>query len=247
MFKSVIRFFFHYMPRPLAGLSNVSTRDNWVKEKLLSLPNGFRLLDAGAGECQYKKYCKHLDYVSQDFSQYDGVGNQEGLQTGVWDTSNIDIVCDITNIPCSDNSFDAILCTEVLEHLPDPICALKEFSRVLKPNGVLILTAPFVSMTHFAPYHYSTGFNRYFYEYHLPDLGFYDIEILENGNYFEFMAQELRRLPQMAQEFASVKVWFGWRLIIYIIIFYLDELSFKDSGSKKMLNFDLQVTATKVG
>jgi hypothetical protein len=78
------------------GLANASTRDAWVAKMLATVPVGSRLLDAGAGECQYKRHCGHLRYVSQDFSKYDGTGNREGLQTGTWDTSSIDIVGDIT-------------------------------------------------------------------------------------------------------------------------------------------------------
>ena len=71
-------------------------------------PAGKRLLDAGAGECKYKPFCTHLKYVSQDFCQYTGEGNSKGLQMGKWDTSHIDIVSDITNIPEPDASFDVI-------------------------------------------------------------------------------------------------------------------------------------------
>ena len=155
-----------------SGTANASTRETWVEKVLSEVPKGARLLDAGAGECQFRKYCGHLVYVSQDIAEYTGEGNAVGLQTGKWDTSAIDIIGDITNIPEPDGSFDAVLCTEVLEHLTDPVRALHEMARLLKVGGTLIITAPFCSLTHFAPYHYSTGFNRYFYEHHLAALGF---------------------------------------------------------------------------
>lgn len=177
-----------------SGTNNLIIRQLWVKDKLLSLPTGSRILDAGAGECQYKQYCTHLNYVSQDFNQYNGEGNGSGIQTGNWDTSSIDIVSDITSIPEPDESFDSILCTEVFEHIPDPILALKEFHRLLKFNAEIIITAPFCSLTHFAPYHYYSGFNKYFYEYHLNKIGYKIIEISLNGDYSEYLAQEIRRL-----------------------------------------------------
>jgi 2-polyprenyl-3-methyl-5-hydroxy-6-metoxy-1,4-benzoquinol methylase len=43
------------------------------------------------------------------------------------------------------------MCVEVFEHLPEPIKAVEEFARLFKPGGYLILTAPFCSLTHFAP------------------------------------------------------------------------------------------------
>ena len=148
--------------------SNEEFRNQWLARKLGEITSGLRLLDAGAGELRNKFLCAHLNYVSQDVCQYEGSGDGKGLHTGDWDTSNIDIVCDIVNIPEPDDSFDVILCSEVFEHLPDPLTALDEFSRLLKPGGKLIITAPFSSLVHFAPYHYATGFSRYWYEYHLP-------------------------------------------------------------------------------
>ena len=176
------------------GLHNESPRDLWVKSALLALPREARLLDAGAGEQRYRSHCAHLNYVSQDFCQYNGVGDGNAIQTGSWDTARIDITSDITDVPVEAASFDAILCTEVFEHIPDPIAALREFHRILKPGGQLILTAPFCSVTHMAPYHYYSGFNRYFYEHHLPAAGFQVLEVTPNGDYSEYLAQELRRL-----------------------------------------------------
>ena len=77
----------------------------------------------------------HLEYVSQDFGQYDGKGDDKGLQTKKWDNTKLDIVSDITDIPVPDSSFDAIMCIEVFEHIPYPISALEEFSRILKRGG----------------------------------------------------------------------------------------------------------------
>jgi len=175
------------------GIDGEVRMEKWVIEKLKLLPNGSRILDAGAGECRFKKFCHHLNYVAQDFNKYDGLGNQEGLQMERWNQDCIDIVSDICNIPQPDASFDAVLCTEVFEHIPDPISAIKEFSRLLKKDGILILTAPFCSGSHFSPYHFYSGFNKYFYELYLKNNDFEIIEISQNGNFFDYLAQELRR------------------------------------------------------
>ncbi len=229
----------------VVGTKNAATRDAWVAQALSELPAGVRLLDAGAGECQYKKHCGHLEYVAQDNAIYDGKGDS-GLQTGSWDFSQIDIVCDITNIPEPDASFDAVLCTEVLEHLPDPVRALDEMARLLRPGGMFIITAPFWSLTHFAPYHYATGFNRYFYEFHLERLGFDIVELSPNGNFFECVGQELRRVPEMAQHFARGEK--PTRLenhALQIVLAMVERMSACDTGSPEMLHFDWQVRAVK--
>jgi SAM-dependent methyltransferase len=227
------------------GTKNASTRDAWVEKVLSELPKGARLLDAGAGQCQYKKFCGHLRYVSQDFAEYTGQGSSIGLQQK-WDTSAVDMVCDITAIPESDASFDAILCTEVLEHVPEPAPALRELGRLLKVGGTLIITAPFCSLTHFAPYHYVTGFNRYFYSHHLGALGFEIREMIENGNFFEYMAQEVRRIDEMAQRYCSDKPSRLERYATQIVLGMLERFSGRDRGSEEMLHFDYQVRAIKV-
>jgi SAM-dependent methyltransferase len=175
---------------------NEINRKAWLKQTLNALPKGARLLDAGAGELKNRQYCGHLDYVSQDFCQYQvaGGGAVEGLHSQTWDTTRIDLVSDISAIPAPDASFDAILCSEVLEHVPEPTHALDEFTRLLKPGGVLILTAPFVSIVHMAPYHYCSGFSKYWYQHHLHQRGFELTTLIANGDWHALLRQELTRL-----------------------------------------------------
>jgi len=185
------------------GTNNEYERDIWIKQTLLTIPPGCVILDAGAGSQGNKKYCSHLVYTSQDFGQYDGEGDLTGLQTGHYNYGNLDIISDITNIPRPSESFDAVLCAEVLEHVPDPIKVIVELSRLLKIGGKLILTAPFCSLTHFAPYHFSTGFNRYWYEKHLEDNKLKIIEMGVSGNYFQYLGQELHRLPDVIYKYST--------------------------------------------
>lgn len=69
------------------------------------------------------------------FYGYNGKGDSVGLQTGTWDNSAVNIVSEITDILVNDFSFNIVLCTEVLEHVPDPRLAIKEMARILKPGG----------------------------------------------------------------------------------------------------------------
>ena len=179
------------------GTSNETARVLWIEETLKKIPAGLTILDAGAGECQFKKFCGHLKYISQDFAQYHGEG-EVGLQTGNWDNSKLDIVSDILSIPLPDHSMDVVMCTEVLEHIPDPAAAIKEFGRLVKPGGYLLITAPFASLTHFAPYHFASGLSRFFYEKYLPENGFEIMKLDFNGNFFEYVAQENRRIKSIA-------------------------------------------------
>jgi ubiquinone/menaquinone biosynthesis C-methylase UbiE len=227
------------------GLNNKQDRLKWIQTTLLALPNGWKILDAGAGEQPFRPYCKHLTYVAQDFAKYDGKGNGSGIHQGSWSNENHDIISDITAIPVESGTFDAVMCTEVLEHVPHPVDAIKEMVRVLRPGGKIIITAPFVSLTHFAPYHYSTGFNRYFYEYWLEK---YNCEIKEltfNGNYFESIAQELRYSFEASIEYSGLKPGLKEKLAQRIILSFLKRNSKQAPGSKDLLAFGLMIVAEK--
>lgn len=226
------------------GKNNIETRVKWLEAALAKIPAGLTILDAGAGESQFKKFCSHLNYISQDFGKYEGTGDT-GLQMGSWDNSQLDIVSDITSIPLQDNFVDAIMCTEVFEHIPNPVLAIHEFKRLLKPGGYLIITAPFASLTHFAPYHFASGLSRYFYEHHLAENGFNIIELDFNGNFFEFVAQENWRILSMASKYTSTKLNFLERRIIQLNCWLLQKLSKRDIGSSEVLCFGIHVFARK--
>lgn len=228
----------------LIGNDTEQVCTSWVIRQLSALPAGSRILDAGAGELRFKPHCAHLDYVAQDFGQYDGGGDGTGLQTGKWDNSRLDIISDITAIPVPDESFDAILCTEVFEHIPDAISAIREFARILKPEGTLLLTAPFNSLTHFAPYHFC-GYNRYWYLHHLPRMGL-NIDVLDhNGSWFGFVAQELRRSRHVGSIYSSALLGLLTRVAVVPIILILSIMASRDRGSHELLCFGFMVKASK--
>ena len=227
------------------GERNLSTREVWLEKTLLEVPAGSRILDAGAGELQYKRLCDHLKYVSQDFGEYDGSGDGEGLQPGNWDQSKVDIISDITNIPVEDASFDVVMCVEVLEHLPDPVAGMRELLRILRPGGKMLITAPFCALTHLAPYFFQTGYSRYFYNHWLHELGCEIEDMQWNGNYFEYLAQELRRLPSAGRTYANGAL--GWMesKALEIVLGVLNRFSECDKGSDQLLCYGLHVRARK--
>jgi SAM-dependent methyltransferase len=227
------------------GLRNEENRTSWLKTALEEIPAGSRILDAGAGERKYEQFCSHLNYVAHDFGRYDGTGDGAGIQTGKWDQTRLDIISDIVAIPENDDSFDAIMCVEVLEHLPEPIEAIREFARLLKPGGYLVITAPFCSLSHFAPYHFYSGFNRYFFEHHLAAHGFEIADFQVNGNYFEYLAQELRRLRAVAARYSNARMTLVGRLSVRLLLPLLAKLSSRDRGSGELLSFGCHVKAKK--
>ena len=226
---------------------NEQNRVRWVIKEIGKIPGGKSIIDVGAGEGRFRKYSKHLKYTSQDLGQYKGDGDMIGLQMGEWDMSKIDIVSDITKIPVKNFSFDNILCTEVLEHVPYPDLAVKEISRILKKKGKLILTAPFASQTHFSPYFFSTGFSINWYKRLLVDNGLKILKIQSNGNFFDYINQELSRLPITLKKYSSLGYlpYLLYFIIIPVVmmVWFVSKFS---TGSEKQLCFGYFVLATKI-
>lgn len=174
---------------------NHVNRDAWVREQAARVPAGSKILDVGAGSCIYRTLFAHCEYKTQDFVALKG----DQCRTGSY--GQIDYVSDVTDIPVPNASFDVVLCTEVLEHLPDPVAAVREFARILRPGGRLVLTAPLGSGIHQEPYHFYGGFTPYWYQKFLAEAGFVGILVVPNAGFFAFYAQESLRFLRLASPF----------------------------------------------
>jgi len=173
-------------------------RDTFVAKFAEAHPSGIRVLDVGAGPCRYRSTFAHCDYRTQDLCDH-APSNVGGLmnEIGYWEYGKIDYVCDASAIPVPDAFFDAVLCTEVLEHVLDPADVVTELGRILKPGGKLLLTAPLGSGLHQEPDHYYGGFTPYWYRMILPHAKFDTIEIAPNGGFFKHYGQESRRFSAL--------------------------------------------------
>jgi SAM-dependent methyltransferase len=135
--------------RLLADLPNPSRHrsSQWVrKAAAVGKSKSFRVLDAGAGRAPYRHLFDHVTYETADF-----------VQVSRKKYTDINHVCDLTNIPVPDETYDLVLSTQVLQHVPDPVAMLREFHRVLKPGGQAWLSAPLFYAEHGKPF----DFHRY--------------------------------------------------------------------------------------
>ena len=108
-----------------------------------------RLLDVGCGDKPYEAWFRPF------VSAYIGVehGATFAAHRG-GGAGGPDVVYGGGTLPFRDGSFDTVLSVQVLEHTPRPAALMAEMSRVLAPDGILILTAPFQFRLHEQPHDY---------------------------------------------------------------------------------------------
>jgi SAM-dependent methyltransferase len=100
------------------------------------------------GLCNAQKYFKgrilDLGCGDQPYARLAGRGNLEyiGVDRSLEHSPLPDVCADSLKLPFRDSSFDTILSTQVIEHVSDPSEMMREISRVLKPCGHVIMTAP---------------------------------------------------------------------------------------------------------
>jgi len=135
-------------------------------QKSLKYING-KVLDIGSGTSQYKKF------FINNIDEYIALDNEETNQVMFPTSKEKFISGDIKRLPFNNDSFDTVLLTQVLEHIDDTNLAMQEVKRVLKVDGILIISVPFIYQSHAVPY----DFYR-FSEYGLKKI-LNDFEILD--------------------------------------------------------------------
>lgn len=106
--------------------------------------DGVRCLDVGCGDRPY-------EYLFECGS-YTGIDVKDSGRP--LDMKQPDHFYDGNEFPFQDDSFDMVISTQVLEHVPDPLVMLKEMARVCKPGGGVVISLPFVYQEHEEPFDY---------------------------------------------------------------------------------------------
>lgn len=120
-----------------------------VNFDILNLKPGDRLLDMGCGEGRHAitaYMLENIESVGVDLSLKDLKTTRERFEEfkdPENDKRSLNIsVANGQALPFADNTFDKIICSEVLEHIPDYRSVLKEITRILKTGGVFVASVP---------------------------------------------------------------------------------------------------------
>ena len=121
---------------------------NTIKYRKLKLETGQLLLDMGCGEGRHSIGAlleTPANVIGLDLSFEDL--NTAKSRLNNFDLSGCDTFCvfgvgNIKNIPIENSSLDAVVCSEVLEHVDSPNESIQELVRVLKPGGIMALSVP---------------------------------------------------------------------------------------------------------
>ena len=178
-----------------------------------------QVCDVGCGTQPYRRYLPCDGYV--------GVDADLKLHP--------DVVAQATALPFADNSFDGVLCTEVIEHLEEPQVCLDQIRRILKKEGYLCLTAPQSWGLHYEPHDF-WRFTKYGLELLLKKYDFEVVVIERIGGPFSSGAQEFIDVMwtvltkifhfmggRWAQRCASL-LCAPWSLFFYVFSRYADRL-----------------------
>jgi SAM-dependent methyltransferase len=125
------------------NVADLLIRD-FIEGWFATAPASRRLLDLGCGQQPYAPLYAGTarSVVLLDFERR-GSDHRGAFVRGSAD-----------RLPFAAAAFDTVLCTEVLEHVPDPAAAARELARVVAPNGVVLLTVPFLHGLHEVPRDY---------------------------------------------------------------------------------------------
>lgn len=202
---------------------NVYELYNFMEQAGASLPSEALVLDAGAGRGRFRSEFAHTRYIGVDLA----IGDAK------WDYSALDAICDLAHLPFGNNTFDVVICTQVLEHVPEPLQVLQEISRVLRPGGQLYLSVPQSWHQHQKPYDYYR-YTSFGIRYLVERVGLKVELVRPMGGYFWFLSFQLQNINYWLFPRGMRGRRWTWplrmllglvfQLIIPLLLFYLDRL-----------------------
>lgn len=160
-------------------------------------------------------------------------------------TTKPDYLCSADEIPLPSASVDCILMCEVLEHLDDPISALRETVRLLKPHGTLLASMPFLVPTHPDP----DDFQRWTkskLEKEISNCGLVDINIVPMGGVLASIS-DILRMSLVYGYFENRRLSKNFAVFVVRVAHALHKMSFCHHSASDLTTTGWGITAHKPG
>jgi SAM-dependent methyltransferase len=207
-----------------------------VKEETKSFHG--RILDVGCGFMPYRKLIESnsrvKEYVGMDLEQPTYYGHIEP-----------DLKWNGAKIPLADASVDCAMATEFLEHYAEPEKILNEIRRVLKPNGKLYATVPFIWNLHEIPYD-EYRYTPYSLERHFANAGYKNIEIKPLGGWNRSLAQMIGLWLNFSKMHRFARLILRYLLFpVYVLLIKTDRKTISFDGYENSMFSGLSITANK--
>lgn len=137
-----------------------------------------QVLDLGAGRLFYKKWIQKYtnEYKSIDFQRTH---------------PDLDYIGTTSRTCLADKSFDVVFCSQVLEHVSNPAKSFQEIYRILKKNGIAIISTPFLFYLHNEPHDYFR-YTKHAFKKFADDANFEIVELKEIGGLFGFFGSVIQ-------------------------------------------------------
>ena len=160
-----------------------------------------KCIDIGCGDMPYKTV------IAEHVTEYHSLDRERRAPdvTFVGDVQNMSML--------TDNIYDSAVCFDALEHVPNPMRAISEIGRILKPQGTLILSVPHLSRLHEEPHDFFR-YTKYGLHTLLENSGFDVLEIQTQGSLFSFLGYQV----------STIFVCLFWHVpILKHVIFFINK------------------------
>ena len=196
------------------------------------LQPGMKVLDAGSGRLPEQQLRGELLATSAALETLDFLPGE-----------GVDHVADVADTKLPEQNYDAILCMQVLEHVPNPQAVCSELFRMVKPGGHVMVSAPQSAWLHNLPYHFfhytNIGMRKM-----LEDAGFEVLTMEAQGGHFATMAVMNHYTCRVLEEIAArngnpvwykpvrlaFRLWYGFLLKGFYL--WLDKVFFWEDNTQ---------------
>lgn len=207
----------------------------FVLSEIQKTSAGDQILDAGAGECRNRDCIKNQTYIALDAA----CGDQS------WDYSGLDVIANLEKTPFKPDSFDLVICTQVLEHVNEPQIVLNEFFRIANAGGTICITAPQGWGVHQAPFDFFR-YTHFGLRHLLEKAGFEIVSITPSCGYYGYLANRLTVLPktlfwQIKQSWLRLLLspieLLSYGVFVFLLPIILNSIDFMDKNRNYTLNY----------